>query len=80
MGKYDPLCDHLRRARGSIELTFTEIEALVGGLPPSAYRYSAWWSNNPTRHVQASAWLDAGRQVVSVDLVGEHVSFSARTR
>lgn len=80
MGKYDPLGDRLRNTRGSIELHFGEVGEVVGGLPASAYRYSAWWSNNPTRHVQARAWLDAGRHVTKVDLLGERVWFSPRAR
>ncbi len=80
MGKYDPLGDRLRRTRGSIQLSFAEIAALVGGLPPSAYRHSAWWSNNPTGHVQAQAWLNAGRRAANVDLVGQRVSFSPHPR
>jgi YD repeat-containing protein len=76
MGKYDPLCECLARTHDPIEISFAEIGALVGGLPPSAYRHSAWWSNNPNGHVQAQAWITAGRRVAFVDLVGERVSFS----
>ena len=54
-----------------------EIVTLVGGLPASAYRHSAWWSNNAIGHVQAQAWLNAGRLVTAIDLVGERVWFSS---
>jgi hypothetical protein len=52
MGKYDRLFRHLAAADAStsVEMTFDEIERLVGPLPASASRYSAWWTNEvPTR-------------------------------
>ena len=64
VAKYDPLLEHLCRADdGPIEMTFAEIYRLVGGLPASAARWPAWWANESarSRHVQARAWLGAGR-------------------
>lgn len=80
MGKYAALRDRLERGSGPIELTFDEIAALVGGLPPSAYRHSAWWSNNEARHVQTEGWLGARRMVTRLDLAGKRVWFSDRER
>jgi hypothetical protein len=62
-----------------IEMTFDEIERLVGPLPASATKYSAWWNNEQldTVHVQALAWLNAGRQVESVDRAARRVRFTA---
>ena len=80
MGKYDPLFEHLCRAPDApVEMTFEEIAALVDGLPPTATRTSAWWGNDPAgpRHVQARAWLNAGREVERVDRVAGRVRFSA---
>jgi hypothetical protein len=56
-------------------MAFAEISRLVGGLPPSAYQYRAWWANDPT-HVEAHAWLDLGRRVEAVDLERQYVQFS----
>jgi len=78
--KYDALRQRLEQGlAGPVELSFAEIDELVGGLPPSASVHSAWWANEepPTRHVQALAWLDAGRRVDDVSL-GNWVRFSAR--
>ena len=77
MAKYDPLFEHLCRAgNGPVEMTFDEVAALVGGLPPSATR-QAWWANEREgRHVQAHAWLNAGREVEAVDFVARRVRFS----
>ena len=49
-------------------MTFDEIERLVGALPASALKYSPWWGNHQLdgAHVQAMAWLNAGREVETV--------------
>jgi len=81
--KYDPLRDHLLRAGAEpLEMTFAEIEVLVGRLPRSAHEHAAWWNNEPAgnQHVQADAWRDAGRTVVEVDRTGRRVRFSGTDR
>lgn len=78
MNESDPLRDRLVDAASQVKLRFTEVAALAGGLPPSAYRYAAWWSNNPTRYAQAQAWLDAGHRVAEIDLDRERVTFAHR--
>ncbi len=43
MAKYDPLFDYLCRADdGPLEMTFDDIERLVGPLPMSASTHPAW--------------------------------------
>lgn len=81
VAKYDPLFEHLSRAGdATVTLTFDDIEALVGPLPPSATRHEAWWSNDAGGgHVQARAWLGAGREMVAVDRDARRVTFSAAT-
>lgn len=78
MSKYGPLRQLLQRhGQTSVEMAFDEIADIVGGLPSSAYRHRAWWSNHRGRHVQAAGWLDAGRAVEHVDLAAQRVRFSA---
>lgn len=80
MAKYDPLFEYLCRAADApVELTFDEVERLVGTLPTSATKSKQWWENESTDggHVQAKAWLNAGREVERVDLSGRVVRFSA---
>jgi hypothetical protein len=80
VGKYDRLFEYLCRVGdGPLELGFDEIEALVGPLPASATTHPAWWANEAPggRHVQARAWLNAGRAVESVDGAARRVRFSA---
>lgn len=62
MSKYDRLRDHLRHQRhAEFELTFKEMEAILGfALPASADR-PQWWANQvaPGRP-QREAWRAAG--------------------
>lgn len=64
MAKYDPLRDHLKRQRGdSIELSFAEIERVIGCMLPNSAARPQWWANvrDPkTTHVQRRSWGDAG--------------------
>lgn len=76
MGKYDSLREHLGHHRSpSWRATFEDVAALVpGGLQPSAYAYSAGWSNHQG-HSQAVAWLDVGWRIENAELVGRTVVF-----
>lgn len=70
MGKYDPLRDYLKRQRASqLELTFTEIERMVGKMLPNRAIRAEWWENAHDRHapsVQQNAWQEAGYNAVLV--------------
>jgi hypothetical protein len=64
-----PLADY------EAELSFSQIEELIGRrLPPSARLHQAWWANSDS-HSQARAWLEAGWTVSSFDLDREQVVF-----
>jgi len=75
--KYAPLTEHLARAaqRGDtqVEMTFTQVGDLVSGLPPSARKWRAWWSNDSKS--EAQAWRAAGWHVAWVSLDHERVRF-----
>ena len=75
-GKYYPLYEYLRRQpdEGLLELTFAEVEKIVGkSLPASAQTTRAWWANSPTAHGQT--WQAAGWLVDDVDFEGQAVVF-----
>lgn len=77
MSKYEPLTRHLRTSRKDrVPMTFAELENLLGfALPNSSRRHRAWWANNPTGHVNAQAWHEAGYQSTDVDLERERLVF-----
>ena len=64
MPKYTPLYDYLRRKPGpEIELSFLEIERVLGSMLPKRASRPQWWANEHspgTRQVQCGAWIDAG--------------------
>lgn len=75
--KYHPLFEYLLfSGQGHLSMTFEEIEAVLGArLPPSARRREEWWSNSPSGHSQARAWLRAHYRTSAVDIAGEKVDF-----
>jgi hypothetical protein len=76
--KYETLRTFLASQRQShLRMSFDEVAKAAGTkLPASAYRYPAWWANDPSGgHVQASAWLDAGFRAEQVDLAAKRVVF-----
>lgn len=77
-GKYAPLYHHLRAQQGDrLELTFAELERVLGfQLPDSARIYRPWWANQAkSGHSQAMAWGAAGWKTAAVDLEGETLRF-----
>jgi hypothetical protein len=74
-GRYEPLRSYLVGCDGEEELmTFSEMERLVGPLPPSAREHRAWWGND--NKSQALAWRAAGWHVASVDQATGRVVFA----
>ena len=64
MGKYNPLEGHLRRQKSvTSEMSFRDIERVLGVLLPKSAHRPEWWGDEPKtdiRHVQARAWLNGG--------------------
>jgi hypothetical protein len=77
MTKYEPLAGFLSAARGDhLPVNFRDLEEILGGkLPGSAYKYSAWWSNNPSNNRMTQVWLDAGWRTTQVDIPGQKLVF-----
>ncbi|MCP3881822.1 MAG: hypothetical protein GY701_26045 [Sulfitobacter sp.] len=73
--KYEALTDMLRsRSEPVVELTFRELGRLVVGLPASALKHAAWWSNTYESQPHSRYWLDAGRRA-QPDFNGQRVRF-----
>ena len=81
MPKYTPLYDYLRRKPGpEIEMSFLEIERVLGTMLPKSASRPQWWANelsSETRHVQSSAWIVAGYDAFL--LPQERVAFRRRS-
>ncbi|MGA0545795.1 DUF7662 domain-containing protein [Brevundimonas sp. VNH65] len=63
MPKYAPLAAFLRRQkRAEVDLTFRDIERIVGGILPKAAAVEGWWSADPAGPVmpQHIAFAEAG--------------------
>jgi hypothetical protein len=73
MRKYEPLAVWLRGLPLHVQevtLTMEEMQAILGApLPPSAFSYRQWWSNqrDATNRPQACAWMGAGFAVDAVN-------------
>jgi len=78
--RYAPLGRFLYQQPSGVDklpLSFREIEEIIRtDLPPSARKYRAFWTNNPTSHPQSREWLDVDWQVASVSMDDEQVVFS----
>lgn len=79
--KYLPLDEwfRLRPARVKIiELTFAQVEAILGApLPKSATKLTTWWTNvQPKIQSHRTAWLNHGWQVTEFDLAAQRVKFA----
>lgn len=77
MGNYTQITHWLRQHPHSrIEMSFRDVEGVLGRpLPASAYKYRAWWSNNPDNNVMTRAWLAAGFETAEVDMAGQRLVF-----
>jgi hypothetical protein len=77
MSKYQPLTEFLKRKPSeTVRLSFGEIARLIGQpLPDSAYQHREWWSNNPSGHSHARAWVNAGWRSEQVDMEGRTLVF-----
>lgn len=63
MSRYSALSEFLRhRDDEVVELSFEEIDELVGGLPPSARKHASWWANSTKPSGQSRFWMSVGRK------------------
>jgi hypothetical protein len=78
MTKYEPLTHYLEQQSGSVTMTYSEIEKILGQqLPPSASEYQEWWGNDDETHPQSMSWKKANYRVSILNL-GNSVTFSRR--
>jgi hypothetical protein len=78
MSRYEPLAQFLdRRSVPVWQAKFSEIEKVLGfPLPPSAYRYPAWWANQQGKgHSQTAGWKTVGWHTRALNLEERRVTF-----
>jgi hypothetical protein len=78
--KYLPLDEWFRKqppAAKQIEMTFDEVEAILGApLPTSATKLKTWWTNvQPKIQSHRTAWLNNGWRVAESDQQARRVKF-----
>ena len=78
--KYLPLDEWFSKRPATakqIELTFDQVEAILGApLPKSATRLTTWWTNvQPKIQSHRTAWLNHGWMVTEFDLQARRVKF-----
>lgn len=78
--KYEGLKWHLMaQSHERVSMRFHEIENVMGSeLPKSAKKHRPWWANNK-HHTQAAAWLEAGYETETVEVLMRRVSFRRYT-
>jgi hypothetical protein len=75
--KYEPLRKYLLNSEeDSIQLSFDEVEEIVGELPSSSRQHQAWWSNNESHTNAKNGWLAAGWMSSKVDMVHQNLTFT----
>ena len=77
MSAYEKLASVLAAREGDVwKAGFAELEGLIGRkLPASAWKYPAWWSNDPSNNSMTKVWLRAGWRTEQVDVPGRTVVF-----
>ena len=67
---YQNLARYLEQSnQDMIRMTFEEVEnKMLGQLPPSAWKYRAWWSNSITNSQARHGWLIVGYETSNVDM------------
>lgn len=82
MSRYEPLAQFLDSRTNSLwQAKFSDVEQVLGfPLPPSAYRYPAWWANQHGKgHSQTAGWKAVGWQTRALDLDNRKVTFERTT-
>lgn len=75
MSEYKKFGDYLDKQNEPFSIKFEEIEAIIGEkLPPLAYQYSAWWSNNSSYPLMKVVLLENWRST-NPNLVSKKIEF-----
>lgn len=71
MATWSSLNSYLNSVSDAVTLTWPELDAIVGGVPPSAAKHRPWWSGDRP-HVRS--WKSAGFEFTNLQM-GSQVTF-----
>lgn len=71
MARWHLLTEYLQGCPDSVTVSWAELDAIVGGLPPSATKHRPWWSGD---RPQVNAWKSAGYTFTDLHM-GSQVTF-----
>jgi len=57
-------------------MTFSEVEAITGKLPPSSKTIPQWWENDAGKPQARDGWLSAGYETSSVSVKDQSLEFT----
>jgi len=67
--KYEKLAEYLKELDvDKVNLTFDEIEGILGEPLPGAAKKRAWWANSNTNNHALNGWLDVGWETANVKM------------
>lgn len=78
MPQFDGLKDYLKKSQGNdIMMSFQMLDSILSPnkLPVDARNHRKWWENT-TETPQGAAWMEAGWEVMNVNLIHGEVTFS----
>ncbi len=81
MPQFDGLKEYLKRCQGNdIMMSFQMLDSILSPnkLPIEARNRRKWWENT-TATPQGAAWLEAGWEVMNVNLIHGELTFSRAT-
>ncbi len=81
MPHYGALASYLRTIGTlTLRMTFAEVEAITGKLPPSSKTVPQWWENDPGKLQAREGWLAAGYETASVSVKEQSLEFTRTAR
>jgi hypothetical protein len=76
ISKYEELAKHLEKQDADLlRMSFNEIEAIMGPLPPAARKHRAWWANSASQNHATNGWLSVGWETSQVHMDKEDLVF-----
>jgi Domain of unknown function (DUF4268)/CBS domain len=77
--RYAPLAIWLQEQLPSdraVQLTFQQVEAIMGDVLPASAHERSWWANDSKSHIQSQQWLEVGWRVSKINMREETVVFT----